>query len=152
MPGPRSLTRLAEACNVSANLFHRWSADDGWGARVFEFDRWCDAQRVATMLDVMNEDARERGARHVGLLRDMQDAAAHVVHAWLRRIRDNPEAVLHEFSPNDVSRMVKVAITLERLVHGESTANVDNRHAFDLSRLSIDEIETMRALEAKASG
>jgi hypothetical protein len=47
--------------------------------------------------------------------------------------------------------MVKVAITLERLVHGESTENVDNKHGFDLSRLTIDEIETMRVLEAKAS-
>ena len=47
--------------------------------------------------------------------------------------------------------MVKTAITLERLVHGESTENVDNKHGFDLSRLSIEEIETMQLLEAKAS-
>ena len=147
---PRSIRRLSEALNVGQRQLEMWCTQDGWVARVFEFDRWADAIRVETMLEVMNEDARTRGARHVGLLRDMQDAAAHVVHGWLRRIRNNPDAMLHEFSPRDVSNMVKTAITLERLVHGESTSNVDNKHGFDLSRLSIDEIETMRMLEAKA--
>lgn len=148
---PRSLRRLAEDLDVSQRLVEKYSAEDAWGARVFEFDRWTDSIRVEAMLELMNEDARARGARHVELLRNMQESAAHVVRGWLRRIRNNPEAALHEFSPNDVTRMVKTAITLERLVHGESTENVDNKHGFDLSRLSIEEIETMRMLEAKAS-
>lgn len=152
MQGPRSLARCATAIGATLSALERWSSADGWGVRCFEFDRWADSIRIEVMLDVMNEDARERGARHVSLLRDMQEAAAHVARGWLNRIRNNPDAVLHEFAPKDVTQMVKAAITLERLVHGESTENVDNKHGFDLSRLSIDEIQIMRALEVKASG
>lgn len=151
MRPPRSLGAVAGLVKASRRRVEMWSASDGWAARVFEFDRWTDSIRVDVMLDVMNEDARERGARHVGILRDMQDAAAHVVRGWLKRIHNDPDAVLHEFAPKDVTAMIKASIMLERLVHGESTENVDNKHGFDLSRLTIDEIEMMRALEVKAS-
>lgn len=148
---PRSLKRVSAAVGTSQRIIEKWSAEDGWLARVFEYDRWIDRIRVDVMLDVMNEDARERGARHVTLLRTMQDAAALAARAWLAKFANDPQAAT-EWSPNEIARMVKTAITLERLVHGESTENVDNKHGFDLSRLTIDEIETMRALEAKAGG
>ncbi len=147
---PRSLARLAVSLSAQPSTIESWSWQDGWVARCFEFDRWIDSVRVETMLELMNEDARARGARHVSLLRDMQEGAAIAARAWLAEFRNEPTKAL-QWSPNEIARMVKTAITLERLVHGESTENVDNKHGFDLSRLSIEEIETMRVLEAKAS-
>ena len=152
MDPPRSLRKTAEELGKSLSQLRSWCWQDGWSNRCAEYDRWLDMRRTAAIVAVLEEDGRTRGARHVKLLRDMQDAAAHVVRGWLKRIADNPQAMLHEFSPKDVTQMVKAAITLERLVHGESTQNVDTKHGFDLSRLSVEELDTMRMLEAKASG
>ena len=51
----------------------------------------------------------------------------------------------------ELSRLVKEVVMLERLITGSSTDNVAVSGDFKLSRLSIDEIETLRALEAKAA-
>ncbi len=81
----------------------------------------------------------------------VQDAAELItieVRKLLRLAEQREEPVLQA---RELSRLVKEVVMLERLITGSSTDNVAVSGDFKLSRLSIDEIETLRALEAKAA-
>ena len=148
-PLPRTIRGASEALGgFDVRTLERYSGEDAWPERVAAFDRYLDEERVAVIVDVLAEDARATAARHVGLLRDAQDAAAHVVRQWLDAIEAGER--LEGWSPGEVRGMIKDMVTLERLVRGEATERVEHGVGFDLSLLSLDEISTMRAIEAKA--
>lgn len=148
---PRSIRGALEAAGrpqTDQRTLERWSADDGWRERCVAFDRYLDDHHVAAVVDVLAEDARVVAARHVQLLHDAQEAAASIVHEWLERIEQGER--LEGWSPGEVRGMIKDMLTLERLVRGEATERVEHGIGFDLSRLTLAEVETMRLLEAKA--
>lgn len=153
-PLPRSIRRTSEILAdpmtgepFDVRTLERWSSENAWPERVAEFDRYLDAQRVAATVAVLNEDARTTAAFHADLLRKAQHAAASVVNDWLERLARGER--LDGWSPGDVRGLLKDTITLERLVRGQATERVEHG-VLDLSALTIDEIETLRALEAKA--
>lgn len=150
-PPPRSLGKAAKAVGKARHVLNRWSQDCAWMARVQAYDRMRDSVVQAEVMDMLGEDARERAHRHIEVLRDMQDAGALLVKAWLKKIKHDPEGFSKEWTPQAVTNMIKESIKLERLIHGESTENIDARVAFDLSKLTIDEIKLLRSLEAKAT-
>jgi len=45
-------------------------------------------------------------------------------------------------------QMTKAAIELQRLIYGETTANVHTTH--DLGQLTLEELQQLRALQLKA--
>ncbi len=151
---PRTLRGASEALTgpdgrpFDLGTLHRWSRSDGWFDRVVAFDRHLDAIKVQVIEDVLAEDARDVANRHASIARDATEAAHSVVRDWLRRLALGER--LDGWSPGDVRGMLKDMITLERLVRGEATERVEHGVGFDLSALTLDEIETMRALEAKA--
>lgn len=151
---PRTLgachARLAEldpSGRWNLKAIHGWSSQDGWFDRVAAYDRWLDQERVASVSELLNEDARDRASRHVGLLRDMQELASRACREILQDARSGQRL---RWAPREIARVVKEAITLERLVFGEVTERTQTDVGFDLSRLSIDEIQELRMLEAKA--
>lgn len=149
---PRSLRALCTLLGLShvagRNRFSTWSTEDGWPERCFAYDRYLDARRVELIVDVLAEDAREVANRHAGIARDAIECAHSVVRGWLVRLQANEP--LEGWTPTEVRGMLKDMVTLERLVRGEATERVDHSIGFDLSRLSVDEIEIMRLLEEKA--
>lgn len=150
---PRTIRAVSEALTSKGKPFdvrtlERYSSADGWPERAAAFDRMLDEERVAVIVDVLAEDARETASRHVELLRDAQDAAAVVVRQWLDDVADGKR--LDGWSPGEVRGMIKDMVTLERLVRGEATERVEHGVGFDLALLTLDEIDTMRRLEAKA--
>lgn len=148
-PPPRSVRGASEAMGgYDQRTLERWSSEDGWPERCAAFDRYLDERRVEVIVDVLAEDARSVANRHAGIARDAIECAHSVVKDWLARI--NRGERLDGWAPNDVRGMLKDMITLERLVRGEATERVDHTVGLDLSALSIDEIETLRLLEAKA--
>lgn len=147
-PLPRTIRGASEALGgYDVRTLEKWSSENAWPERCFELDRYLDEQRIAATVDVLEEDARTTAGFHVALLRDAQQAAASVVRGWLVRLASG--LPLEGWSPNDVRGMIKDTITLERLVRGQATERVEHG-VVDLSSLTLDEIETLRTLEAKA--
>jgi hypothetical protein len=91
-------------------------------------------------------DARLVAKGHIEILREMRSAAASVASCWTERIKLGEDL---NWSPRDVLAIVKETIQLERLIRGEATERVEVG-VVDLTKLSIDEIEQLRALEIKA--
>ena len=146
---PRTLASLGKRLKLSQPTLRKWASDCAWRERVFAYDRHIDAIRCRAVEDALSESSRDVANRHAAVLRDAQVAAASVVKGWLERLADGDR--LEGWTPNDVRGMLKDLIQLERLVRGEATERVEHGVAFDLSRLSVDEIETMRVIEAKAT-
>lgn len=127
----------------------RYGAADAWADRCAALDRFLDEQRVQVIVDVLSEDARSVANRHAAIARDAITCAHSVVQGWLVRIASGEH--LEGWSPGEVRGMLRDMIVLERLVRGEATDRVEHGlQGVDLGKLSIDEIETMRLLEAKA--
>lgn len=145
---PRSLSRLARESGRVRKTLQEWSSAYSWPERAAAYDRHLDAARVSAVVDALSEDARAVASRHAAVLRDAQIAAASVVKSWLDKLARGES--LDGWTPNDVRGMLRDLIQLERLVRGEATARVEVGVGFDLTRLSVEEIETMRALEEKA--
>ena len=99
------------------------------------------------MDELLGESARERAGRHVDLLRDMQELSARACRELLEDTRSGKRL---RWAPREIARVVKEALTLERLVFGEVTERTQTDVGFDLSRLTFHEIEQLRMLEAKA--
>lgn len=99
--------------------------------------------------DALAEDARAVANRHASIARDAIEVAHSHVRQWLADLA-NGDAV-EAWEPNAVRGMLKDMITLERLVRGEATERVEHGlSGVDLGKLSIDELEELRRLEAKA--
>jgi hypothetical protein len=107
-----------------------------------------DIQRIEVIVDVLKEDARAVANRHASIARDAIECAHSVVRDWLADLAEGKQ--LLGWTPAEVRGMIKDMITLERLVRGEATERVDHEHSFDLKRLSVQELEELRMLEAKA--
>lgn len=149
LPPPRTIGALAKALGRSTRSLEMWSREDAWPERCADFDRYLDAKRVTVIEDVLAEDARAVANRHASIARDAIEVAHAQVRQWLA---DLAEGILPEpWSPSEVRGMLKDMITLERLVRGEATERVEHGlSGVDLSKLTIDELEDLRRLEAKA--
>ena len=153
-PLPRSIRQTSEILADpmtgkphDVRTLELWSSENAWPERAAAYDRHLDEQRVAAPVAILNEDARTTAAFHADLLRKAQTAAASVVNDWLERLARGER--LDGWSPGDVRGLLKDTITLERLVRGQATERVEHG-VLDLSALTIEEIETLRALEEKA--
>ncbi len=145
---PRSIRRQSIETGQAISTLQKWSTDYGWPERAAAYDRHVDAARTAAVEEALCEDARAVASRHAAVLRDAQIAAASVVKGWLDKLANGES--LDGWTPNDVRGMLRDLIQLERLVRGEATERVEHSHGLDLTRLTVEEIETMRTLEVKA--
>lgn len=149
LPPPRTIGAAATALGVNKRRLEIWSSEDAWPERCADFDRHLDAKRVTVIEDALAEDARAVANRHASIARDAIEVAHSHVRQWLADLA-NGDAV-EAWEPNAVRGMLKDMITLERLVRGEATERVEHGlSGVDLGKLSIDELEELRRLEAKA--
>lgn len=154
-PPPRSLKSLKQALQregsrVELATLKSWAADGLWDARTCEYDNHLDKCVQKATDAILAEGAQARAARHLFSLQRLQKVGDQIVQNWIDRIEESGPAAMHELGPAVVVRMIKDAITLERLVQGESTENVAVKAEVDLSRLSVEELEMLSALQLKA--
>lgn len=147
LPRPRNLTHLADAVSSGLATVRGWHKDHGWGLRIAAYDSMLDAKVTAVVIDVLQEDARDRARRHIDLLRDLEAIVVEGAKEILSKV-DRGEKL--RLTPNELVKMAKTSIELQRLIYGETTANVHNTH--DLGQLTLDELEALRALQLKAGG
>lgn len=152
---PRSLARVSKALTdpVTGKPFclrtlEKWSSEDGWVARVHAYDRHIDKERVAATMAILKEDAQTTAAKHLHLLRKLQTIAVAKAEEYLDDIANGHS--LGHVTTAEMRALARDAITLERLVRGQATERVDNAGAVDLSQLSLEDIQQLRELYAKA--
>lgn len=147
-PLPRNLVDTAKLLGYPTATLAVWADEDAWQDRAHFYDRHLDVQKAAMVGRVLGEDASERAGRHIALLRGMQEVVGASVRDWLHRVAKG-EIVVNR--PQDVIKAIKEMVTLERLVHGETTANIRTNTTFDLGKLSLEELDALQQLEAKAA-
>jgi hypothetical protein len=127
----------------------KWSADHCWSERVAAYDRHLDEERRTVREAVLKESEKERAARQLGQLKSVQDII-DLELAKLWRDAKNSEA-FGLVKVNDLNKLMANAITLERLIRGQSTENVASTDV-DLENLSPDELRQLRELQQKMKG
>lgn len=147
LPRPRDLTEIAKGSGKSLTTIRKWHNDHGWKLRVAAWDAELDKRRTAVVIDVLEEDARDRARRHIGLLLDLEELATKAAKECLKRVDDGEKL---RWTPNEIVKMTKATVELQRLIYGETTANIHNTH--DLGALTLEELEALRALQLKAGG
>ena len=105
---------------------------------------WVERAHAIDMLD--RPGRNERDGRHLAIVYDAAELVTLEVRKLLRLAETREESVLET---RELAKLLKDVISLERLVDGASTDNVAVA-ATDLSRLSVEELEHLRALEVKA--
>jgi hypothetical protein len=143
---PRGLGRiyLKEGSSVRLQWFNEWR----WQERAVSFDRHTDAIRVAEREEVLKQNEKERTARQLGQIKAVQDIIDREL-AKLARDTEKTEA-FGLVKVSELNKLLANAITLERLIHGESTQNVDVD--VNLDNLSPEELRQLRDLQKKMAG
>lgn len=128
-----------------SELYNEWR----WQERALAYDRHVQAIRDAEKEAVLKEDERDRMAGQLKMLKGIQQIANREI-AKLVRDCEKSEA-FGTVRVSDLNKLVGQAITLERLIHGESTSNVGVVDA-NLEKLSLDELRELQRLQAKMAG
>lgn len=149
--GPkRSIRKVARQCIKSESLLLRWSMRHGWVNRTKAFDEAqtkieSEAAKKLTEKRAVNwTEAKEALHRDELELGEQMMAAAREA---LKHVN------LKDCSASDVVRLSEYGSKLRRLASGEQTEVLKvETQDMDLSRLSVDELRTLRDLQNKATG
>jgi hypothetical protein len=144
----RSLRKVAAAFNMNFRAIARQSEAGQWVKR-------CEAYDVYV-------DRKNREAEQAAIIKMRQEhalLAQQMIRKATRRLLKLPE---DEINAAELTRMVDVAVKVERLSRGESTDNqsvthageveVKNEQRLDLSGLTNEELDQFEGLLAKISG
>jgi hypothetical protein len=111
-PGRRSLARLGRELGRSKVLLEGWSSKHAWQARVAEWDRWLEEQRI----DATVGEARDMAKRQA-------QASDYMLAIWLQRaqalVANNQ---VDELPIAVMPRWLDVAVRVGRLARGDYTA------------------------------
>lgn len=137
--------RMHHAAVRRTEMLSTWYNDHQWAERVAAYDRHLDAIRRATREAVLLEDEKDRAARQLGHLKGVQD----IIDLELAKLWRDAKATeaFGLVKVSDLNRLLANAITLERLIRGQSTeqVNVD----VNLDNLTPEELRQLRDLQRK---
>jgi hypothetical protein len=137
----RTTKALALTTGVASAALMALVGTRNWCERAAAFDRELDVRRTEAGLNVIERNAR----RHQRLL-DQMLTSVDMAHAQFQARVEAGE----QMTASEIRQWADTVIKLQRLVTGQSTENVAVVVLYDLSRLELSELETFRALEAKA--
>ncbi len=145
--GPtRSLpTLLRRHPQANGYAVRNLAKDDGWAVRAEAWDRYIERERRYAIEDMVKDDARTTAERHGTILKGVSALIERNLIKMLKaegQSEDFPTLTGHVFA-----RLLKEAITLERLHSGDATERIEGP---DLSGLSVEDLRQLRALGAKA--
>lgn len=125
-------------------LAHEWR----WQERALEWDRHIERVRTAEREAFIRNDEKERLAKWMAAL---ETAGALVDREMTKLLHESQKSQMSGLiKPSDLNKLMVTWITMQRLVHGESTENVDVKDA-RLERLSLDELKELQRIHAKMS-
>lgn len=126
-----------------------WYNTHAWAERCAAYDRHLDDMRRKTREELLAEDEKERAAHQLGQLKMCQDIIDNEL-AKLWRDTKASEA-FGTMKVNELTKLLEKAITLERLIRGQTTENIGAADG-DLANLTPEELRQMRALQQKMNG
>lgn len=137
--------RFRSAAARDVTTLQRWYNDFRWKARALAYDRWADKCRLDERAAILKQGEEERTARQLGVLLDAEDLAASELRKLLAVANENQGAGL--IKPTDLVKLLELSVKYQRLLRGEATERVDTGP--DMSKLSLEELEILKALEEK---
>jgi len=128
-----------------SELYNRWH----WPERCLAYDRHVQRIRDDEREALLRQDAKERMAKIVGVL---ETTGEIISREAAKLLRDSLEAEASGLlKPADLNKLMNTWITMQRLIHGESTENVSIEDA-SLKNLSVEELLEFQRLRAKLAG
>lgn len=146
MGAGRSLRKLAKDLELNPSTLAEISTKHGWQERVVAFDAYID--KASQHNQIAQVKAMKR--RQIALALRAQKVVEKGLKKILRDMDD--EHLLRKLSPEGLSKILDTGCRLERLNRDEAEHNVEVVQSQNFDRLSLDEIEILRNLHAKAEG
>jgi hypothetical protein len=134
---------VGEHFGLKRQTIAEWASINLWSERCAAYDRHIDKARQRAA----ETAATRRGRKQQRAI----DAALDVALRGLNGlVRDFKADLRPDVSPQALARLLREAVTLHRLVHGESTENVQVG-GFDPTKLSEEELAQAITLAKKAT-
>lgn len=140
--------RLKQCSIMRLEVLSRWYNQYNWHDRVTAYDRHLDKIRRDEREAIIKTDEKERAGRQLALLAGVQDLLDRELEKLLAD--SNATEAWGLLKVGEWNTLLESKIKLERLIHGESTEKTEV--TVDFSKLTIDELRTLRALEKKLHG
>lgn len=136
---------LAEMAGMNADYLHQLSRAYWWKQRAGAWDREVQRRRDAADLSEA-EVIRQRQQRRLAKLSNILEIE---INKLASRASD-PD--LPQMTPKDIVSTAEFITKQERLMAGESTENVNHTGAWDLEKLSVDDLAELDRIRRKAQG
>lgn len=146
-PGRRIKTVIAQAERVDYKEMSKWSLEHGWKERATLYDMHLDS----ISLEATEKNIRDMNKRHIRQARLLQRFAGTEMGKLAAKAEERTHDPVDDAKPADVARIMETGAKLERLSSGESTEHTQTSTGMDLSKLSIEELKTLKLLQEKAS-
>lgn len=123
-------------------LFNEWR----WEERVLAWDRNVERIRVKEREELLKQDEKDRMAKWQAMLESTGELVSREMAKLLRESESSQMSGL--VKPSDLNKLMVSWITMQRLIHGQSTENVDVKDE-RLEKLSLEELRELQRLHAK---
>ena len=137
----RSAGKVAVELGKSTTIIERWCTAYDWVKRATAYDTEIDRRRQAAKAGAIEDMER----RHAELGQQMQ----RISKGALNKL-ETPKA--KKLATSEARRLGKTGADIERTALGQPDTIVAAAEPRDLSRLSADDLKTMKRLNAKARG
>lgn len=141
--------RLAYASvKAGTGQLSAWYNEWRWQERATAWDRHTQRIRDDEKEALIKQDEKARLAKMLTVL----EGAGEVINREMAKLlRDCMRSEMFGLvKVADLNKLMGTWITMQRLLHGESTENVAINA--DLQRLSVDELRALQSLQAKMAG
>ncbi len=146
MGAGRSLRKLAKDLELNPSTIAEVSTKHNWQERIIAFDAYID--KASQHNQIAQVKAMKR--RQITLALRAQKVAEKGLKKLLRDMDD--EQLVRKLSPEGLSKIMDIGCRLERLNRDEPEQSVELVQQANYDRLTLEEIETLRNLHAKAEG
>ncbi len=146
MGAGRSLRKLAKDLELNPSTLADISTKHKWQERIVAFDAYID--KASQHNQIAQVKAMKR--RQIMLALRAQKVAERGLKKLLKDIDD--DTILRKLSAEGLSKILDIGCRLERLNRDEPEHNVEVVQQQNFDRLTLDEVETLRTLHAKAEG
>lgn len=146
MGAGRSLRKLAKDLGLNPSTLAEISTKHNWQERVVAFDAYID--RASQHNQIVQTKAMKR--RQIVLALRAQKLAEKGLKKLMRDIDD--DAFLRLIRPESLSKLLDTGCRLERLNRDEPEQKLEVVQQQNFDRLTLEELETLHALHAKAEG
>jgi hypothetical protein len=148
----RNLRGLSLKVGKAFSLLSRWSGEYDWQARCKAWDKRLDQEKCKRQIDKI----RNMKIRQINLALRAQELADLGIKSMIEKWRDAQEEGDKKISNGtrieSLAKLLDTGCRLERLNRDEPEQNLELMQQQNFDNLSLEEMETFRALLSKANG